>query len=207
MPPSNKTSAETKYFAINFIYLIHNIHLIPPALKNECLSLPLLSAFVVSSSHSGIPSSSHSLLRFPYFSLSFHNVTLSDLSITLNIQHFFPIYTNIWDDAHRMPWWSTDKESKGACGCLSWSLVWFMPSATLYISLVSGVWMTCLPHYLTPAVVRSDTQVWPQGLCLWKWLQLLFLVLNIPWRIKNQHALLSQEHCGPTSTTLSTSPS
>jgi hypothetical protein len=37
--PSNKTSAENKDFDINFIYLIHKIHLNPLASTNECLSL------------------------------------------------------------------------------------------------------------------------------------------------------------------------
>lgn len=99
------------------------------------------------------------------------------------------------------------EKSKGACGSPSWSLARFTSSATHCTSVLSGLWMTCLTHYLTPAVVRSATQVWPQGLCLWKWLQLLFLLLNVPWRIKHQHTLLSQEHVGPSSTTLPTSPS
>lgn len=179
----------------------------PSGLTIKCLSLPLPSLSVVFCTHSRIPFSLQSLLLFLNFSLSFHNVTSSDLSITLNIQHFLPLHTNIWGYAHPCHNDLLTKKSQWACGSPSWSLAWFMSSATHYTSTLSGLWMTCSPLYLAPAVVRSATQVWPQGLCLWKWLQLLFLVLNVPWRIKNQHSLLTQERTEPSSTTLPTNPS
>jgi hypothetical protein len=87
----NKMSAKKKYFPVNFTHSVHKARQILSVFTNQC------HCFASSQS---VPSSSHSLLTSPAFSLSFHIIWSSVPSTALDIKNLLKtLHSHFWWDA------------------------------------------------------------------------------------------------------------